>query len=346
MFARRLIVGGGAAFSAPAPEYGTLVPVGARDQLSTSQYLAFPTMILENTDDLRLLYRFGTAHNSPGGEIDMQVSTNLGVTWPGTGTILATSTNPNDARSNAIVKTSSGRYVWSFNRRNPYNSFNITAKVRYTDDAFATQSAEYEPTAYSGPLTSVTGDSIFEDPVSGDIILPGFAQISSGTEFCVIWRSSDDGETFSSPVIFAQESYDLQEPIIQILASGRWLCLMRSESNHHTWRTYSDDDGATWSEPDDVNAMTGTPVFTEYRPGRIVQFGRYNTAADSPGHYAVSTDDGATWSTPTEIDVGETGLWMSAGVVTSSPGVVKIVYSLEHNSSTARLYFRTFSDAA
>jgi hypothetical protein len=338
---QRLLMGGGGSFPTP-PGPSLIGPSGSRVQLSTTGYQAFPMMMLENGDDLRLLYRHGSAHNSPGATFDMMVSTDLGVTWPGSATTLITSVSPNDVRPGPVMLSSTGRYIWGFNRRNPYNGFNITAKIKYTDDDWATQSSEYEPPPYSGPLTSVIDGSIFEH--AGEIILPGFAQISSGVEFCVIWRSSDDGATFAAAEIIAQDgSIDFQEPIMQVLDSGRWLCLMRSESNHHTWRTYSDDDGATWSTPDDVNEMTGTPVFLEYEPGAIIQFGRYLTSADSPGYYAISFDDGDTWTTPLEIDPGETGLWMSCGAVVSSPGVVKMVYSLEINSSTARRYFRTFA---
>lgn len=344
MFARRLLVaasGGGSFADVP----GTIAPDGARSALTTSDYNAFPGLTLIPPDDLFLVYRYGTAHNSEDAEGDFRLSTDLGVTWPSGGTlIVAADAGSNDIRDPAVLRLSTGRLVFAYDKRNPFNSANITAYVRYSDDTGSSWSSAYELDFFSGPLTSVTTSQPVE-LANGDVVLVGFAQESSGPEFVVMWTSTDEGETFGSAVVIADHvTRDYQEPQLRVLDSGRWLCLMRSESNHHTWRTYSDDDGATWSTPDDVANMTGRPDFVEYRPGRLVLFGRYDTTGDSPGYYAASTDDGATWTTPLEIDTGETDLWMYGAPVVYTPGVVKIVYSLESSSSSAELYFRTFSD--
>lgn len=318
-----------------------MAPIGSRVELDTSAYNAFPTMILDGAG-LRLMYRYGTAHNSPEGEIDERISTDGGATWPSSGTVIATITDPNDLRDPALVKTSTGRYVVIYDRREPYNSTNIDTTRLYSDDGTTWSSNYTLPSSYAGPLASVASGCAIMD--GSDIIVPGFAE-DGGPEFAFFWRSADDGATFAIDTVIAEDATtDFQEPVLQILASGRWLCLLRSESNHHTWRTYSDDGGATWSEPEDVNEMTGRPDFIEYRAGRLLQFGRYDTTGDSPPYYAVSLDDGATWSTPAEVDPGETDLHMYAALVKAADGEVTAAYALESDSSTSGLYFRVFSD--
>lgn len=323
-----------------------LAPLADRQQLSTNNYLFSQAMILENTDDLRMTYRFGTAHNNAGGQIDMQLSTDLGATWPGTGTTLATSSGSLDLRDNTILLSTSGRKIFAYDKRSPWNSLNISAVVRYTDGAWAdlASASEYFLPYYSGPETSVVSSPALQLP-DDSIVIPGFANQSGGTVFSVLWRSTDDGETFSTPEIIAQHvAIDYQEPQIRIASDGEWICLLRSEWNHHTWRTTSPDGSpGSWSAPVDVNEMTGRPDFVEYLPGAWVQFGRYQTSADSPGYYALSFDKCQTWTTPVEIDPGETGLLMESAPVVTSSGVVKLAYALQHTPSICRMYIQTFS---
>lgn len=323
---------------------GVLAPTGVRSQIGTSAYNAFPSMVLYNTDDLRLHYRYGAEHNSADGEIDERISTDGGATWPASGTQIANMIGDGDLRDPALIRTSGGRYILVYDRRDPWNSTNIDTTRIYSDNG-TTWSANYTlPAIHTGSLESVASGSIIET-AGGDIIVPGFGQDTGDPEEVFLWTSTDNGATFGTPVVIATHATrDYQEPQLRILNSGRWLCLMRSESNHHTWRTYSDDDGATWSTPDDVNEMTGRPDFIEYRAGNLLQVGRYDTTGDSPTYYALSSNDGATWTTPLEVDVGETKLNMYCTLVKTTDGEVTMVYALESSSTSSGLYVRYFSD--
>jgi hypothetical protein len=321
-----------------------IAPSGSRTTIPSSDYNAFVGMTLENTDDLRLVYRYGSEHNSPDGLIDSRVSTDLGVTWPGSGTTLITSSGSNDVRDPFILRLANGRLLLGYDHREPYNSSDIRAVVRYSDNDGGSWSSDYSlPTSYAGPLVSVVSGSVIQLG-NGNVVVPGFAE-DGGPEFCFTWTSTDNGATFASPVIVAShETRDYQEPVLRVLDSGRWLMLMRSESNYHTWRTYSDDAGSTWSTPDDVVDITGRPDFVEYRPGRLLLMGRHNTTGNSPLHYTVSRNDGATWTPPVPVDRDEDDLAMYSAPVVTSTGVVKVVYALESSSTVSGLYFRTFED--
>lgn len=340
---RALFTGSLPAPPPPAP----IAPSGSRVAIPTSGYNAFPGMTLLTGDDLMLVYRYGTAHNSAGDDssIDRRTSTDLGATWPEGGTFVAGPiADPDDLRDPCIMRLASGRLLVGYDYREPYDGSDIRAVTKYSDSGGSSWSSEVElPTDYVGPLVSVVTSQPVE--AGGEVLMPGFAE-DGGPEFSVIWRSDDEGATWgAAEVVASHASRDYQEPQLRVLASGRWLMLMRSESNHHTWRTYSDDEGAAWSEPDDVSAMTGRPDFVEYRPGRLVQMGRYLTSGDSPLHYAVSYDDGATWTTPLEVDEDETDVAEYSAPVAVSPGVVVAVYALQSSSSACGLYRRLLTDA-
>lgn len=335
MTARRMLLGtAGGPFAPP-------VAIGSRATIASSGYNAFPGQALVGTDR-HLIYRFGSAHNSAAGEADARVSTD-GVTWPGGGTIIVSTTGSDDIRDPNILRLSTGRILYTYDHENPYTpgSGVITAHVRYSDDGGATRSAEYTLAQLGGTYFKSIVSSPPIELAGGDVILPGFAVVSgTGDPVGGYWRSTDHGATFGSFVTIASGVRDYQETQIRVLASGRWVALHRVEANHHTWRHHSDDAGATWSTPTDVSAMTGRPDFVEIRPGRLIQFGRYNTSADSPGYYAVSADDGVTWTTPQELDPGSTELWMYGAPLVNGTGTIELVYCLESNGSTSGIYRR------
>lgn len=345
MTARRMLFAGDT--SPLAGAINLIAPTGARVALTTGAYQAFPGMFEFNGNDLFLAYRYSSAHNSPGALLDSRVSTDGGLTWPGGGTTIQTAGAPNDLRDPAIGITGTGRFIVAHHTVTPWNSDDVDAYVNYSDDDGATWntgSTYTLPTSYSGPVASAVTSPIIMDGT--DVIIPGYAE-DGGNDFAIYWRSTDDGATFASPTVIASSgSRHYQEPQIRILASGRWLCLMRSDTDLHTWRTYSDDDGSTWSTPDDVNAMTGRPDFIEYRAGRLVQVGRNSAIGiDSPPYFTVSLDDGATWSTPVEVDTGETKLHMYAALVKTADGAVTMAYALEASGSASSLFVRFLSDA-
>lgn len=336
-----LVAGGGGSFTIPAP----LVPAlsGSRvDVMTGTGYKAFPGMTLRS-GRLHLVYRYGTAHNSGAdSEIDYKYSDDDGATWSNPGsaiTLVGPTTGTDDLRDPAIVALASGRLLCVYDTRNPYTGTAIHAKAIYSDDGGSTWSSAYTiPGSYSNDI--VTSQPI--ELASGDILIPMFGESGSLVYTSYVMRSTDDGATFGSEVTVASGANDYQEPQVRELASGRIVCLLRSEATHHTYRSYSDDDGATWSSPAYVNDMTGRPDFVEITPGVLIQVGRYLTSGDSPLYWAYSTDDGATWTTPTELDTGGTAYGEYSAPVVTADGEVTMVYSLENSSSDADLYLRRF----
>lgn len=320
-----------------------VVPSGSRVDISVgSGYKSFPGMCKRGSR-LHLVFRYGTAHNSGGGhsEIDYKYSDDNGVTWSNPGsaiTLVGPASGTDDLRDPCILASSSGRLVVGFDTRNPYSSsVNIAPMATYSDDGGSTWSSNYAlPFSPAGTAYS-TSQPI---QVGTDIWMPGTVLVSS-VETAVYWKSTDDGATFPTQVTVASGAIDYQEPQIRQLDSGLFVALLRSESNHHTWRTTSSD-GTTWSTPTDVNSMTGRPDFVAFSGDSLVQFGRYNTPADSPGYFAYSSNAGLTWSTPLEIDPGGTASW-EYGAPVLDGSTVRVAYSLENSPSEADLYLRDYA---
>ena len=92
----------------------------------------------------------------------------------------------------------------------------------------------------------------------------------------LLFRSEDGGETFGEPVVMAagtKEHRTVNNPVAAQNADGRILFLWCEDYSVNGGRVlvrHSDDDGLTWSEPEDITAAT----LPEYR----------NAFALGPGH--------------------------------------------------------------
>lgn len=309
---------------------------------SGSTYKAFPGMaFLEGR--LHLVYRDGTAHNSSGGLVKYRHSDDLGRTWS-SATTLETPTAGDDLRDPAIVALSSGRLLCVYDYRAPWNSTNISSRVIYSDNRGQSWSSPYTiPDTFSGAEADVTSQPI-ELP-DGTILVPGYGLNSGSFYTSVVWKSTDGGLTFPTQITIANGTTDSRsyaEPQIRLLASGTLVCLMRSDTNAHTWRSTSTDGGATWSATADVLTASSRPDFVEFYPGALIFFGR-NDNTNFYARWSVSWDEGATWTALQNVD-GSTDPWMYGAPVVLAPGYIAVAYSIENSSSDADLYIRYYYD--
>lgn len=351
MIARRLLLAasGGGSFAA---SFGPIVEVGTRNGFMTgSAYKSFPGMALDelnHANRLHLVYRTGTAHNSAGATIDYKYSDDFGATWsdPGTAETLITAAGGDDVRDPFVIVLTSGRILVGYDYKTPWNGSPATFNVRflYSDDGGATWSASYSV----GP--SVTGNQATgtSQPIqlADDSILlfVNINDTSGGVLYSVVWKSTDDGLTFGSQVTVAKNLAvrEYVEPQGRVLANGDMVCLMRSDTDEKIWRSVSTDDGATWSAPADVMTASSRPDWVEYRPGRIVFFGRNNNS-QFYARWTTSEDDGLTWAALQNV-AGSTDLFMYGAPVILDPGRVGIVYSIETSGTDADLYYALWSD--
>lgn len=134
----------------------------------------------------------------------------------------------------------------------------------------------------------------------------------------IMKRSTDNGETWSDLVVLADDGDNkCGNPAPVALSSGRVIVLYswNASSDVHSrliYKIYSDDDGLTWSEAEDITSqikldeeylMTIGPVHgivKEYEPnvGRIIFPARCSTTvtrSTGPAHVIYSDDGGDTW---------------------------------------------------
>jgi Neuraminidase (sialidase) len=113
-----------------------------------------------------------------------------------------------------------------------------------------------------------------------------------------VTTTSDGGRTFSQPVIIASSpDIDFNDTSLTRLDDGRILALIRSEqAPYHAYRSYSADDGATWTEPEPAGFHGSTPCLYRLNDGTLINFYR-DREPDRPGlSCVISRDDGQTWT--------------------------------------------------
>lgn len=144
----------------------------------------------------------------------------------------------------------------------------------------------------------------------------------------VIKRSTDNGKTWSDEIIIQDMGNDTIGnacPIVdpktgRIFVFTAWARLPESkvrpgfgEDSRRVFLAHSDDDGLTWSVPEDITRQIKQETWSWFVPGPasgiVIQHGKYKgrmvmganhreTAGDAPGYYAhafFSDDSGKTW---------------------------------------------------
>ena len=117
--------------------------------------------------------------------------------------------------------------------------------------------------------------------------------------------SSDEGKTWSDPVVMIDTPFDDRDPSLCQLADGRLLCDWftyepKTEDHDETCKLMlaeSTDGGATWSQPrmlfDNVPCSTPIRVLSG---GRLILPTYLESSTGSSGSVAYSDDGGKTWS--------------------------------------------------
>jgi hypothetical protein len=142
---------------------------------------------------------------------------------------------------------------------------------------------------------------------SGALLAPCYGNIEqglAGVSSNVVYRSDDNGKTWSAPAVIAKgaaATRDYYEPCVLELADGHLLAMHRvgrcqDGRNGLFWRNESHDGGKSWTDPVETNITSGAcPRLLKLSDGRILlTYGRRYTPY---GLYARwSAHGGKSWS--------------------------------------------------
>lgn len=113
---------------------------------------------------------------------------------------------------------------------------------------------------------------------------------------CRVLFSDDDGKTFRESTIVPSKEKHLIEPRVISLADGRLMMLIRSMDSQVLFRSFSTDNGMTWSEalPTDIVNPSAKILLLHAPDGRIVLV--HNPSTPRRSRLELWLGDGEKWS--------------------------------------------------
>ena len=168
----------------------------------------------------------------------------------------------------------------------------------------------------------------------GTVVLP-LCDIPDFRRVFVV-RSTDGGAIWAPAISAASlPGRWFEEPAPLLLRSGRLLLLLRENASRTLWRTWSDDGGLTWADPEPTG-IDGYPAhLTHLSDGRVLctyGFRRIPYAIRA----VLSDDDGASWTTtPTEIrlDLPSRDLGYPC-TLPAADGLITVYYARQEDGCT------------
>jgi hypothetical protein len=138
----------------------------------------------------------------------------------------------------------------------------------------------------------------------GRVFVPGGGQkLGEEPWYSGYFVSHDGGRTFPDRVTVAHGLAD--EIDLAPLGNGRWIAMVRDlRPPHYLHRSYSEDDGRTWSSPVSSGVLGHCPSLLVLPSGTIL-LGHRQVDRARPGGCALSasTDNGASWQHVSDIYV-------------------------------------------
>jgi len=274
------------------------------------------------------------SYNQLDQKIAIDSSNNLHIVWRG-----ESSTSPNYTQIR-YAKSTDGGNTWSspvnitsesYNQLDPKIAIDSSNNLHIVWGGPSSESPNYSQIRYA---KSTDGGNTWSSPVN--ITTESYSHyepiiaIDSSNNLHIVWeeltseypnhyqiryaKSTDGGNTWSSPVNITNESLDQYDPIIAIDSSNNlhivWIGPSSASPNYYYFQiryAKSTDGGNTWSSPIDITNES----YSQYAPIiaidssnnlHIVWGGR---SSESPNYsqirYAKSTDGGNTWSSPVNI---------------------------------------------
>jgi len=186
--------------------------------------------------------------------------------------------------------------------------------------------------------TSIFNPSIRQDEIiiieQANGVLRQIYRLYSPSNYLATCTSSDGGSTWSSNV-FITTTITAWTPHLCETFSGRLICVFRSNSTSHIYRSISDDGGSTWSALSIiVSGLSYYPRVLQLPSGKL--FLTYSTSDNL--YYRISTDNGTSWGSPFLI-VSDS---LSCHAIVQHDGAIRIAYT----SGTALLTRLSYDEGA
>lgn len=330
---------------------------------SPEDYTAWPGIVRANDSTLVVLYTSSDEHMGPDGRIEAVRSEDDGESWSEPYVIYDT---PLDERESGVAKLRDGSLianVWA--TRHTPESYAAMGQGAYYDDVVAdwvdhVSTAEYRdaPVAGGSLLRSTDNGLTWVRVGEGPDSIHGGIELADGRIMVAAYRKTRDyvtihvADRWSDPWTTVAEirspqpdSLRLGEPSILQLPSGRIIVMMRtttkpyndSDDRCYLWEAYSDDGGATWSEPFRTPLWGFPPHLLLLDNGSVLV--AYGHRRPPFGQRAAISADGVTWNVENEIvlrdDAPNKDLGYPASVQLQD-GRVLTVYYQSHPSDSLR----------
>jgi hypothetical protein len=277
-----------------------------------------PSCVTLSDGTVAMVYVDGDVHAATVGGVHIRFSDDYGATWTDKDKTLGDDavSFPTTIGEPFLFAAPNGNLicagadVWSVAARGTYQSIST--------DGGATWS---EPAAMA--ITGIDGDTDFLALIDDSFIYDGVIYLSGRISTdqaeanvkSVLVKSIDNGVnwTWVSDITAAGQSHEVG---IEYLGSNRIIALIRDNGNSQTYRCFSNDMGATWTTPEDINYMvrkTGKHrIFTlahlkgeaNWWEDTHLLTGCFEFTASSTRTNCLlfSSDSGQTWSPPRWVD--------------------------------------------
>jgi sialidase-1 len=321
--------------AAPEESFKTIT-----DRGDWGDYEAFPDVCRVADGRLLAVFYAGNDHLSQptaatpkGGRICLMRSGDSGATWSRAQTLVDLD---GDDRDPSLLATRKGILICSFMKFYGRREVPRSHVVWVTRSLDAGRTWEEPKPVASGFSTMATSSPVVE-LADGTLLMPVFVRDTASRypvdepgrrDRALVLRATDDGRSWGSPVFVDPEpAGHLQEPALVEIGPRRLLCVMRPGMT----RSFSGDDGRTWSKPERLAERGDAPYLLRARSGMLLC--AFRSKAPDATRLILSGDGGRTWSPSVRIDDCP-GAYPS--MVELADGRILCIYYEEGRSSSIR----------